>query len=146
MIKVGYANLDEKVVLNLDRYEKSSRKFYSQADDVIEEAVKIISKKNLLSNTQDFRNKVVGIKLKDAGVSCYRYASVVARLMDYYKIPYTFCIGKAVILKGNDEIPNPDDIAMVNHVWVYSNGKYYEYFNGPTTNVKHLEVTKEIKF
>jgi hypothetical protein len=86
------------------------------------------------------------MKYRDSSSSCYHYAAYVAKLMDYYHIPYK-CYSGVAVVKGSrsydinytedqlDRLPNT-------HVWIISNNKYYESFNN-SSDVKHLKVDKE---
>lgn len=102
-------------------------------------------------NSEEFCNFVYNFAktLMPGRVSCTTYAAVVSAIAEKYGVAYQgyagFCLPRnypryQVELddfnkrKGSD--PHP---AFANHVYTEINGKIYEFFNGATSNIDHID-------
>jgi hypothetical protein len=85
-------------------------------------------------------------------VSCTTYAAVIAAIAEVYGISYVtkagFCLQKSSsqyeknlkdykAKKSSSNDPHP---FFATHVYVEIDGKSYEYYNGDTSNIDHLDV------
>lgn len=140
MINSGYINES----MHFNKYPELTNATYNNIDkDDLSIITSHLSKSDM-NDPKRVYNELM--KYRDSSSSCYHYAAYVAKLMDYYHIPYK-CYSGVAVVKGSrsydinytedqlDRLPNT-------HVWIISNNKYYESFNN-SSDVKHLKVDKE---
>lgn len=102
-------------------------------------------------NSEEFRNFVYNFAktLMPGRVSCTTYAAVVSVIADKYGVAYQgyagFCLPKtnpryeaelADFNKRRDLDVHP---AFANHVYTEIDGKIYEFFNGATSDIDHID-------
>ena len=110
-------------------------------------------KAGLLENSEEFRLYCYKYAktLMPGRVSCTTYAAVVAVLAEHYRVAYKvmsgFCLPinsvkyteeKASWDKKRAET-NEEHPIFANHVFLKINDKDYEYFNGDTSNIDHID-------
>lgn len=110
-------------------------------------------KAGLLENSDEFRLFCYKYAqtLMPGRVSCVTYAAVVSKLADHYGVDYSVCSGFCLPkdnaryveekeswskkkAESGDEHP-----VFANHVFIKINDKEYEYFNGDTSNIDHID-------
>lgn len=110
-------------------------------------------KTGLLENSEEFRLYCYKYAktLMPGRVSCTTYAAVVAKLAEHFGIAYItyvgFCLPKsneryAIEKSGWDKRKaesGEEHPMFANHVYLKINNKEYEYFNGDTTNIDHID-------
>jgi len=110
-------------------------------------------KAGLIENSEEFRLYCYKYAktLMPGRVSCTTYAAVVSVLADHYGVEYNVCSGfclpvsnekysseKAAWEKRRSETSEEHPV-FANHVFLKINDKYYEYFNGDTSNIDHID-------
>lgn len=109
----------------------------------------------LVNNTKEFRTFVYNFckQLMPGRVSCTTYAAVVAVICKRFEIPYSayagFCIPRsnmrydaemeAYNKKKATGVKHP---VIATHVYLVANDINYEYYNGATDDIEHIDVVK----
>ena len=109
-------------------------------------------KTGLMENSSNFRNFAFQIakSMMPGRVSCATYAAVIAYLADKYGVEYKvmvgFCLPKSspvfdreVEAFNKRKAEGVEHPVFANHVYVEINGASYEYFNGDTANIEHID-------
>lgn len=139
-------------------------KFHSTVDNVTFKSIENFGKmhgvnadtikEGLNSNSEDFRRFVYSYSktLMPGHVSCTTYAAVVAVIASNFGVKYKaysgFCLPKSnpryeaekasfESKKGSDEHP-----CLATHVFVEINGVAFEYYNGDTSNIDHIDCVE----
>ena len=111
-------------------------------------------KNELLSNSKEFKQFAYNVANTRPGlVTQTGYACVVASIADKYEIPYKkyagCCVAKNspkyteiidTFNKGKAE--GEEHPIFATHMYITINDKNYEYFNGETDNIEHLDVVE----
>lgn len=146
--------------------EHYKNKFYNTVDNVSYQSVKSFAasmgiaedflKCGLLENTEEFRKLVYSYAktLMPGRVSCTTYAAVVAVIAKNFDIDYKvmsgFCLPKdhPQYAKNRAEFDekkrSTEHPVLATHVFLLINDNYYEYYNGDTSNIDHIDCV-EIK-
>ena len=112
-------------------------------------------KTGLDSNSHDFRKfcYAYASTLMPGRVSCCTYAAVVACIARHFGVPYKayagFCLQKSSPRyerdKGDWEAKKATGVEhpfFATHVYLEVNGVDFEYYNGDTSNIDHLDVVQ----
>lgn len=112
-------------------------------------------KTGLESNSQEFQQFCFryASTLMPGRVSCTTYAAVVACIAKHFGVPYVaysgFCLQKTSARYERDKADferlkseGKEHPMFATHVYTEINGVAYEYYNGDTSNVDHLDVVE----
>lgn len=107
------------------------------------------------SNSPDFKKfcYVYASTLMPGRVSCCTYAAVVACIAKHFGVPYKayagFCLQKSSARYAKDKgdweakkATGAEHPFFATHVYTEVNGVAYEYFNGETSGIDHLDVVE----
>ena len=139
-------------------------KFHNTVDNVSYQSIKAFASSNgigedflkcgFLENTENFRKFVYSYAktLMPGHVSCTTYAAVVAVIAKQFGVEYKamsgFCLQMSHpqyeahkadfdVRKVNDEHP-----ALATHVYLVIGDVIYEYYNGDTSNIDHIDCVE----
>ena len=102
-------------------------------------------------NSEEFRKFTYNFAktLMPGHVSCTTYAAVVSIIAEKYGVAYQgyagFCLPKnnpryeAELADYNNKKGSDPHPAFANHVYTEINGKIYEFFNGDTSDIDHID-------
>ena len=112
-------------------------------------------KESLLSNSKEFRDFAYDIarSVMPGRVSCTTYAAVISYIADLVGVDVKafagFCLPKShpkyetelsfFNTKKTEGVEHP---LMATHVYVEINGNSYEYYNGDTSNIAHIDCVE----
>lgn len=112
-------------------------------------------KSGLQSNSKEFRQFcfVYASTLMPGHVSCTTYAAVVAQIAQHFGVPYKayagFCLRKSSPRYNKDKgdwdakkAQGEEHPFFATHVYLEVNGKSFEYYDGDTSGVEHLDVVE----
>ena len=137
-------------------YEHYCKKFKETKALVTERQIEVamsasdINTKNLREelekNSPEFRKFVHNVAKQIINpISNTTYAAVVAHICENLGMDYRPMTGLALPSTVNNfeyqkaSAEKTGDNYVCNHVYLIVNGKYYEYFNGETTNICHIK-------
>ena len=146
------AHYRNKFYYTVDNISISDIEVNAKGKGITDEALKA----GLLEDSEEFRKFCYSFAktLMPGRVSCTTYAAVVAVIAKKFEIPYKaysgFCLRNNLSnsesekekfnklkSQGNDEHP-----VFANHVYLVINDSFYEYFNGDTSNIDHLDCVE----
>lgn len=147
MFDANVKHYKEKYHNMIDNISRKSLDAYIKSSGVTDEFFKA----GFEENSEQFRQFVLTFAktLMPGHVSCTTYAAVVSVIAEKYGVAYQgyagFCLPKShpryeVELgdfnkrKGSDQHP-----ALANHVYTEIDGKIYEFFNGNTSDIDHID-------
>ena len=141
-----------------DRYKNKFRDLIGQIpDNEIQKQMKLngISeasmKDELLANSGRFQNFALGVakSLITGRVACTAYAAIVAHVAESLGVDYKAYTGYCLQKESPKYARNKSDWdksgayqLVPTHVFVMIGDKYYEYFNGNTEGVDHLDAVE----
>lgn len=113
-------------------------------------------KEGLLANSEDFRIFCYKFAktLMPGRVSCTTYAAVVAVIAEKFGVAYTPYVGYCLQINSpkyesdkagfyeRRESTGDEHPITVSHVFVRIEDKYYEYLNGDTSNIDHIDYVE----
>lgn len=110
-----------------------------------------ILKQSLLTNSQEFRDFAYKIanSLVVGRISCTTYAAVVAKIAEQLGVDYKAYAGFCLQTNSSNYRKNKDGWEnsgayqeMPTHVFLMIGNKFYEWYNGDTSNIDHLDAVE----
>lgn len=140
-----------------------TKKFNGLMNDISDKSIESIARSygvsmemlesGLKSNSKEFAQFCLkyASTLMPGHVSCCTYAAVVACIARKFGVPYKayvgFCLRKDDPRYERDKsdyearmAKGAEHAALCNHVYLEINGVPYEYYNGSTSDIEHLDV------
>lgn len=150
MFDANVKHYKEKFHSTIDKVSAKSVETFAKSQGINDEALK----DGFINNSEEFRNLIYTFSktLMPGHVSCTTYAAIVAVVASNYGVAYKgyagFCLPRsnprysAELAEFNKRKGTEEHPTFANHVYTEANGQIYEFFNGTTSDIDHIDCVE----